>query len=81
MSARPMGEDNEKIILDEEPATADSRGRSRRPKSLNYRLMQVPDSYAGSQATYKSWRQDLRAYVAAQDDNVPRIRVFNDIGA
>ena len=35
------------------------KGRNRRPRALNYRLMKTPDTYSGSHATYKEWRQDF----------------------
>ena len=46
---------------------------------MNYRLMKTPDTYSGSHATYKEWRQNFRGYVASQEDNIPWIRILNDI--
>ena len=43
--------------------------------------MKVPDTYSGSHAAYKEWRTDFRGYVASPEDNVPWIRILNDIEA
>ena len=55
--------------------------RSRRPKALNYRLMKAPDVYGGNPIHYQEWRGDFRGYVASQDDNIPWVKILDDIEA